>query len=162
MRPVFFPLIVMEYNEIKSERKIRMKRMSYILGLLLLTGVLVAGCKADSDDVNGEMPSNKAVKIDAEEAKRMMDEEDVIIVDVRTEEEFSEGHIQGALLLTLDQIDAQAESVIPDKEKTYLIYCRSGSRSSQAATKLVGMGYTQIYDFGGIIDWPYDTVSGNN
>ncbi len=161
MRPVSFPVEVMVYNEIKSGRMIRMKRLSYILGILLLTGIMASGCQAGTPEEKDDMTSTQAVKIDAEKAKKMMEEE-VIVVDVRTEEEYSEAHIEGALLLTLDQIDSQAEKVIPDKDKTYLIYCRSGSRSSQAAEQLVGMGYTDIYDFGGIIDWPYNTVSGSN
>ena len=139
-----------------------MKKLSYVLSLMLLTGILAAGCATEAEEPDTDVPVSQAVKIDAEEARRMMDEEEVIIVDVRTEEEYEEAHIEGALLLTLDQIDSKAESVIPDKEKTYLIYCRSGNRSAQAAEKLVEMGYANIYDFGGIIDWPYDTVSGGN
>lgn len=139
-----------------------MKRLSYILSLLLLTGILAAGCKTVGDDNMESSPAAGATVIDAEEAKQMMENEDVIIIDVRTAEEFSETHIDGAVLLPLDEITAQAESVMPDKDKTYLIYCRSGNRSSQAAKKLVEMGYRNIYDFGGIMDWPYDTVSGSN
>ncbi len=139
-----------------------MKKLSYILSLMLITGILAAGCGTEAEEPGSDAPSAEAVKIDAEEARRMMDEEEVIVVDVRTEEEFAEAHIEGALLLTLDQIGSRAESEIPDKDKTYLIYCRSGNRSSQAARQLVEMGYTSIYDFGGIIDWPYETVSGGN
>ncbi len=139
-----------------------MKKLSYVLSLMLLTGILAAGCAPEGEEQGNDVPSSQAVKIDAEEARRMMDEEEVIIVDVRTEEEFAEAHIEAALLLTLDQIASEAESLIPDKGKTYLVYCRSGNRSAQAAKQLVEMGYTSIYDFGGIIDWPYETVTGEN
>lgn len=139
-----------------------MKKLGYALSLILLSGVIAAGCGNDRKEENEDMPSSQAVKIDAEQAKKMMDDEEVIIVDVRTEEEFSDAHIDKALLLTLDQIESKASSVIPDKEATYLLYCRSGNRSSQAAGMLVEMGYTEVYDFGGILDWPYGTVSGRN
>ena len=92
----------------------------------------------------------------------MMDEEEVTIVDVRTKEEYLEAHIEGAVLLTLDTIPEKAEEILTDKNETYLIYCRSGNRSNQAARELVDMGYQKIYDFGGIIDWEYETVSGEN
>jgi len=99
--------------------------------------------------------------ITAEEAKARLDKEDgIILVDVRTEEEYKEEHIQGAILLPLDTIETDGETVLPDKEGIYFVYCRSGNRSATASAQLVEMGYQHIYDLGGIIDWPYDTVKG--
>jgi rhodanese-related sulfurtransferase len=101
------------------------------------------------------------MKITAQEAKTRLDaDKGIIILDVRTKEEFVEKHIPGALLLPVDTIADKASTVIPEKTKTYFIYCRSGNRSATAAAQLVSMGYTSIYDFGGIIDWPYETVTG--
>ena len=99
--------------------------------------------------------------IDAEEAKRMMDDSvSFVLVDVRTKEEYMEAHIEGALLLPNEEIETSAADILTDKGATILVYCRSGRRSAEAAKKLAEMGYTAIYDFGGIIDWPYGTVSG--
>lgn len=96
-------------------------------------------------------------KISAEEAKEMMDTQDVIIVDVRTLEEYNAGHIENAILIPNESISGEPTE-LPDKDAIILIYCRSGSRSKQASDKLVALGYTNIYDFGGIIDWPYEIV----
>lgn len=93
-------------------------------------------------------------KISAKEAKEMMDTQDVIIVDVRTQEEYDEGYIENAILIPNESIE-NAPSELPDKDAIILVYCRSGKRSKEAANKLVDLGYTNIYDFGGIIDWPY-------
>lgn len=99
-------------------------------------------------------------KISPEEALTMLQEQDVTLLDVRTQEEFAQAHIEGALLLPDFEIEQKAHELLPDQEKTILVYCRSGRRSQGAAQKLIEMGYTQVYDFGGIIDWPYETVSG--
>lgn len=97
-----------------------------------------------------------------QEAKQMMDEdEDVIVVDVRTEEEYAAGHIPGALLIPNETIEGEMPALLPDSSATILIYCRSGNRSMQASVKLLEMGYDYIYDFGGINGWPYDIVTGS-
>ena len=96
-------------------------------------------------------------KISAQEAKEMMESQDVIIVDVRTQEEYNEGYIENAILIPNESI-SEAPRELPDKDAIILVYCRSGNRSKQAADKLVALGYTNIYDFGGIIDWPYEIV----
>jgi len=97
--------------------------------------------------------------ISATEAKTMLDNDDsIILLDVRTQSEYDTEHIAGATLLPLDQISANASDVIPDKNATYIVYCRSGNRSNQASQILVDLGYSSIYDMGGIINWPYDTV----
>lgn len=91
------------------------------------------------------------------EAKAMMDRGGVVIIDVREPEEYREGHVPGARLLPLGTIDAaSAAAVIPAKDSTVLVYCRSGVRSKKGAAKLAGLGYGKIYDFGGILQWPYE------
>lgn len=95
-------------------------------------------------------------KIDPEEAKAMMDQGNVIIVDVRRIDEFEQGYIPGAILVPNETILTEALTKLPDKNAMILIYCRSGRRSAEAAEKLLSLGYTQVYDFGGILDWPYD------
>ncbi len=96
-------------------------------------------------------------KITAEEAKTIMDqEEDVIILDVRTQEEYEDGYIENAILLPDYEINDNAETILPDKNAKILVYCRSGNRSASSAKALIKMGYTDVYDFGGIIDWPYE------
>lgn len=92
----------------------------------------------------------------------MMTSNEVAILDVRTPEEYAERHIPNARLLTLDTIDeAAATAAAPDKQAPVLVYCRSGVRSAEAAQKLAALGYTQVYDFGGIVDWPYATIEGD-
>ena len=100
------------------------------------------------------------MQITAKEAKNIMETEtDYIILDVRTEEEFKEGHIKNALLIPDYEIAEKAETVLTNKEQLILVYCRSGRRSKIAANELATMGYTNIKEFGGIIDWPYDVVT---
>ena len=97
------------------------------------------------------------VNITAEEAKALMDtEEGYVILDVRTQEEYEEGHIPGAILIPDFEIEAKVEDVLTDKNQMILVYCRSGRRSKIAAEALVELGYTNIKEFGGIIDWPYE------
>ncbi len=97
-------------------------------------------------------------RIDAATAKDMMDKGGVVIVDVRTPGEFDAGHVEGAINLPLDKIETDASKVLADKDATILLYCRSGSRSRAAGMMMVSMGYTGIYDFGGVISWPYGLV----
>lgn len=97
-------------------------------------------------------------KISAEEAKKMIDETNsLILLDVRTDEEYREQHIPDAVLIPDYEIATRAEKELPNKDTLILVYCCSGRRSANAANELVGMGYTNVYDFGGIIDWPYET-----
>lgn len=95
-------------------------------------------------------------KISPEKAKHMMEHEVVQIVDVRHEEEYREGHIPGAVLVTNETIGDTLPEELPDKKAVLLVYCRSGVRSKQASQKLVRLGYENVYDFGGIINWPYE------
>ncbi|MFA9423302.1 MAG: rhodanese-like domain-containing protein [Sedimentibacter sp.] len=97
-------------------------------------------------------------KITAQEAKAIIDSEEVIILDVRTQAEYDEGHIENAVLLPVTDIKSMAENILVDKNGKILVYCRSGNRSATASQTLIEMGYTNIYDFGGIADWPYEIV----
>jgi rhodanese-related sulfurtransferase len=98
-------------------------------------------------------------QISPAQAKRLMDtEKNYIVLDVRTEEEYNEGHIEGAVLIPDYEINTKAESVLKDKNQLLLVYCRSGRRSKLAAESLAALGYTNVKEFGGIIDWPYDIV----
>ena len=98
------------------------------------------------------------MNITPQEAKEIMDtQEGYIILDVRTQEEFDEKHIPGAILIPNDEIAQLALTQLPDKNQLILVYCRSGRRSKLAAQELVELGYTNIMEFGGIIDWPYET-----
>ncbi len=98
-------------------------------------------------------------QITPQEAKTIMDtEKDHIIIDARTEEEFAEGHIENAILIPEYEIKDRAEKELPDKEQLILVYCRSGRRSKIASEELVKLGYNNVKEFGGIIDWPYEIV----
>ena len=98
-------------------------------------------------------------QITAEQAKSIMDtEKDYVIIDARTEEEFSEGHIENAILIPEYEIAERAEKELSDKEQLILVYCRSGRRSKIASDELVKLGYSNVKEFGGIIDWPYEIV----
>ena len=84
--------------------------------------------------------------------------DDELILDVREQDEYDEKHISDAVLFPVGMIDAEtAEGIIPEKDTTVLVYCRSGNRSKTASQKLAELGYTQVYEFGGIKDWPYET-----
>ena len=99
-------------------------------------------------------------QITQEEAKDMMDAGDVVVLDVREQSEFDAGHIPGAVLLPVGTITKDtAAAVIPEPDTVVLVYCRSGNRSKTASRALVKLGYTNIYEFGGINDWPYDVES---
>ena len=98
------------------------------------------------------------MNITAQQAKEIMDsQEGYIILDTRTQEEYDQGHIPGAIVIPHDQVMEKAEMQLPDKDQLILVYCRSGRRSKIAAEALVELGYTNIKEFGGILDWPYET-----
>lgn len=114
------------------------------------------------EETSIDIPQAINEKISAKEAKEMMDQDlDVIILDVRTEEEFDDGYIPGAILIPDYELQNKAEAILEDKNATILIYCRTGRRSAAAANKLQDMGYTKLYDFGGIVSWPYTIVQPN-
>ena len=125
--------------------------MKRILPLLISLLLLLAGCGGNAADGSYQ-------QITQEEAKEMMDSQEVIILDVREQDEYDSGRIPGAVLLPVGTIDeTTAAEVIPEKDSTVLVYCRSGNRSKTASSTLAELGYTNIYEFGGINTWPYQT-----
>ena len=126
--------------------------MKKLLFLLLAVMLLTACAHTKENDQEAVY-----VNITAEEARQIMDSEDgYIILDVRTQEEYDQGHIPGAIVISHEEIAEKAEAVLTDKDQLILVYCRSGRRSKIAAEALAELGYTNIREFGGIIDWPYE------
>ena len=122
--------------------------------LMLLALVLPFGCVGCSDGGSATYE-----QISGAEAKALMDSESgYIIIDARTQEEYDQGHIPGAIMIPEYEIAVRAENELPDKNQLILVYCRSGRRSKIAAEELVKLGYTNVKEFGGIIDWEYDIV----
>ena len=120
----------------------------------ILAALLLAGCAAPAE-------GGSYRQINMGEAITMMEEEsDYIILDVRTAAEFDEKHIPSAINIPNEAIGTDAIPELPDKDQLILVYCRSGNRSKQASEKLVALGYTNIVEFGGINDWPGETVTG--
>ena len=127
-----------------------MRKLIVILLVLLLTA-----CGQEKENKQEMVYMN----ITAQEAKEIMDTQTgYVILDTRTQEEFEEGHIPGAILIPYDEVMEKAEEILTDKDQLILVYCRSGRRSKLAAADLVTLGYTNIQEFGGIIDWPYETT----
>ncbi|KAF0091247.1 MAG: rhodanese-like protein [Fusobacteria bacterium] len=129
----------------------------------VIFGVLLTGIIVPTTNPVGPVDNNGTVieyrKITPQEAKVRMDSGDeLIIVDVRTEAEFKSGHIANAILIPNESIGKTRPVLLPDLDAEILVYCRSGNRSAQAAKKLIALGYTKVYDFGGITSWPYEVV----
>ena len=134
------------------------KTVSFLIFICLI--VAFEGC-AQNGNQNSETQKIEYHKISAEEAKKILDENPkAILLDVRTEAEYKEAHIPGAILLPVSDIKTKAADMLPDKNALILVYCRSGGRSANAAYQLIALGYTNVYDFGGIINWPYKTEKG--
>ena len=132
-----------------------MKKVKGLI-IMLLISLSLFGLTACGGE-NEKTPTYE--QITAEQAKTIMDtEKDYVIIDARTEEEFAEGHIENAILIPEYEIKDRAEKELPDKEQLILVYCRSGRRSKIASEELVKLGYTNVKEFGGIIDWPYEIV----
>ena len=146
-----------------------MKKVSILA--ILLSAVMLAGCTAGTDspqatptataETQSTEPAQAAYQtIIPEDAKALIGTSGVVLLDVRTKDEFDEAHIDGATLVPYDAIDQNVDKLPQDKDTTVIVYCRSGRRSAIAAETLLGMGYTQVFDLGGIQDWPYETVTG--
>lgn len=132
-----------------------MKRMVAALISAALT-IAAVGCTAQP--ATAEKTTAEYRQVTAEEAKKLMDTgTGYVILDVRTEEEYAEGHIPNAVLLPDYEVAERAEKELPDKNQLILVYCRSGNRSKAASAALVRLGYTNVVEFGGIRNWPYET-----
>ena len=128
--------------------------------LLLLVLLLLVGCAPKPPAEEGQDTANSYQQISQEEARQMMDaDSQSIIVDVRRQDEYDTGHIPGAVCIPNESIGTSQPEELPDLNQVILIYCRSGRRSKEAAQKLADMGYTNVYEFGGIIDWTGDVVT---
>ena len=153
-----------------------MRRKEIVIVAMLMFALVLAGCEAKNEsDVTiiggadgptsvflaSKNDKNSYTQIDQETAKLMMDIEDGhVVVDVRRRDEFDEGHIPGAICIPNESIiDTQPEE-LPDLDQIILVYCRSGRRSKEASQKLFDMGYTNVFEFGGIIDWIGEVVTG--
>ena len=131
-------------------------------GLILLTvfALLLTACTSGPQVMDGEDMVRSYTQISQDEAKQMMEQDGTqIIVDVRTQEEYDSGHIPGAICIPNEDIGSEPPEELPDLDQVILIYCRSGNRSKQAAQKLFDMGYTNVYEFGGINDWTGEVVT---
>lgn len=139
-------------HSIKMEES-KMKILNKLVTVLLL-GVVLGGCASTSDDLGYK-------QISMSEAVRLMEEGgDHILLDVRTPEEFAEGHIPNAINVPNETIGSENIAELPEKEQKIFVYCRSGNRSKQASAKLVKLGYTNIVEIGGIQDWSGQIVTG--
>ena len=131
-------------------------KMNKKVRLILLTAfvLLLTACSSGGQIMDGEDMVRSYTQISQDQAKEMIEKEDGhIIVDVRRQDEFETGHIPGAICIPNESIGTEQPEDLPDLNQIILVYCRSGNRSKQAAQKLFDMGYTNVYEFGGIIDW---------
>ncbi len=140
------------------------RKIKGLIFLLIVSLSLFSSCSANENTEETTTPATTSnsvgyEQISGEEAKRLMDtEKDYVIIDARTESEFEDGHIEGAILIPEYEIEQRAEKELPDKDQLILVYCRSGRRSKIASQALADLGYTNVKEFGGIIDWQYETV----
>jgi len=159
----------------KGERIVKKATATAAIALFMAIGFVLSACSGTRPNAEAETAASYTSatmsstenrntglaeyrNISPEEAKALIDGGNVIILDVRIKEEYDGGHIKDAILLPDTDIVEQAETVLPDKTAKILVYCRSGRRSASAAKELIAMGYTNVLDFGGIIDWPYQIV----
>ena len=147
----------------------KIKKFLSLCAFLFLNIIIVSSCGGDVSvetpnetesnalDAVVESPGYYYAMITQEQAKQLMDtQNNYVILDVRTEEEYNEGHIPGAILIPDYEIVERAEKELVDKNQLILVYCRSGRRSKLAAERLAWLGYKNVKEFGGIMDWPYE------
>lgn len=136
-----------------------MKR-KWMIPMVLVLALFLAGCSPASGEKKADSSDGTVYhKITAKEGKKMMDDGEVTIVDVRTPEEFEAEHIPDAVNVPNETIGSEIPEVLPDKDAVLIVYCRTGVRSKESSDKLAELGYQNIYDIGGIVDWPYQTKS---
>ena len=143
--------------------KIKKITMLAIVGLISVLGISCGSTmnskqvSVDSKEVKNEKKAEYK-KITSDEAKNIMSTQKAIVVDVRSLEEYNEGHIPNAISVPLETIENEAETKLKNKDDLILVYCRSGRRSREAALRLIEKGYTNVIDFGGIQDWNGEVV----
>lgn len=143
--------------------KIKKIALMAIVGLISVLGISCGRTmnskqvSVDSKEVKNEKKAEYK-KITSDEAKNIMSTQKAIVVDVRSLEEYDEGHIPNAISVPLETIENEAETKLKNKDDLILVYCRSGRRSREAALRLIEKGYTNVIDFGGIQDWNGEVV----
>ena len=136
-----------------------MQQLCLLAAIICFGMAAIKFCTARMKPNTAPARPKSSADLTAEEAKERMEENpNVILLDVRTQEEFDEGHIPGAVCLPNEFITAEMPFPF-EKDAEILVYCRSGRRSAEAASKLRSMGFTKVFDFGGILDWPYETTT---
>lgn len=167
----------MWYNGVTDLKRRMIMKKAMVWWILILFSLIVLGACGDMNAKTHDNSVNKNIEdnqnnyqeeetdvltykqITAKEAKQIMEtEKEYIIIDARTEEEFAQGHIKDAILIPEYEITERAKGELPNKDALILVYCRSGRRSKIAAEELIRLGYTNVKEFGGIIDWPYEIV----
>ena len=137
------------------------RRWNFIILAAIL--LLLTACSSGGQVMDGEDMVRSYTQISQEEAKQMMEQDGTqIIVDVRTQEEYDSGHIPGAICIPNESIGTEHPEELPDLDQVILVYCRSGNRSKQASEKLTEAGYKNVYEFGGIIDWTGEIITGDD
>lgn len=139
------------------------------LAAIALAGMLALASCSGAPDTGGDMAQDAAnnaspnayQKITADEGQSLMEADDVTIVDVRTPQEYADGHIPGAINIPVEGIGSAKPAELTDTDAQLIVYCRTGVRSKQAADKLIELGYQHVNDMGGIVDWHGETVSGS-
>ncbi|MBP7071996.1 MAG: rhodanese-like domain-containing protein [Clostridia bacterium] len=151
-----------------------MKRIVILLLAVLLGAAVFSACSTKPQQDISESPPEivqpesispeeivQPESISPEEAyKRLESEEDIILLDVRNQGEYEEQHIPGSILIPVNELEKRAEAELTDKDADIIVYCASGKRSTSAANILAGLGYSKVYNMGGIMDWPYEVESG--
>ena len=138
-----------------------MRKALLFLASVFLLPLLFVSCKSTDGESSESVESEISYEqISAKEAKEIMDtENEYVIIDSRTQDEFDKGHIKGAIMIPEYEIKSSQDKLPSDKNTLILVYCRSGRRSKIASSALVELGYTNVKEFGGIIDWPYEIVT---
>ncbi len=130
--------------------------MKKLIGIIVLLFCMLLTACGNNSIITDKGEKHMYLQITAEEAKKIMDSEEIVILDVRQQDEYDSGHIPNAILIPYTEIEGKAQKILPDKNVQILVYCRSGRRSKIAAEILAKLGYTNIKEFGGILYWPYD------
>ena len=142
---------------VQNEKGVFFMKTLKLTVISLLLGFVLTACGTANEETDKTESKDQNItfkQITAEEAMNLMEtEEDYVILDVRTKEEYDEKHIKGAVLVPNETIGQDEIPELPKKDQMILVYCRSGNRSKQASEKLVQLGYTNVYEFGGINSW---------